>query len=260
MNTVVQEKGKRPGVTSKSVWGIRKRLRGSVITAILGVTMTIGPLAQAALDIGVDTSFSGTAPKSSTTPWLDASFQDVAPNTVQLTITAPNLSNPEFLESLYLNFNDTKQVASLVFTPVLSLWYGVDNNYSVQLSRNQEQASSGGNYDILLGFTSSPGASRRFGRGDTVVFDITTTEANTKLSSLDFAMRSVPGTAGSFYAAAFIQGTGQAHKDNDFAGAETFTFLGVPEPASGLAAVGVCLFGVGLYLRRAIFHRFLKSR
>jgi hypothetical protein len=204
----------------------------------------------AVVDIGVDTSYSGSAPKSSTTPWIDTTFEDIAPNTVRLTITAPNLSNPEFLDSLYLNFNDTKQVTSLIFTPVFNLWQGLDNNYSLQESRNNEQAANGGNYDILLGFSDSRGASRRFGTGDQVVFDITTSDANSDLTSLDFAMRSVPGSAGSFYAAAFIQGTGQGHKDSDFAGASSFTVLGVPEPASGFAAAGFCLVGFGIYLRR----------
>jgi hypothetical protein len=209
------------------------------------------------VEIGVDTGYFGSAPKSQTTPWVDAFFQDIAPNTVRLTITAENLRNPEFLQDLYLNFNDTKQVNSLIFTPVLSLWQGLENTYTLQLSHNNEQAATGGNYDILLGFSDSHGASRRFGNGDQVVFDVTTSQPNTELTSLDFAMRSVPGSAGSFYAAAFIQGTGSNHKDSDFAGASTFTVLGVPEPASGFAAAGVCLVGLGIYLRRGILRRIL---
>jgi hypothetical protein len=229
--------------------------------ALLALVLSATPVVRAAVDpsveVGVDTSYAGTGPKSSTTPWVDSSFQDIAPDTVRLTITADNLSNPEYLQSLYLNFNDTKQVTSLIFTPVFSLWQGLEDNFSLQLSRNNEQAATGGNYDILLDFSTSHGASRRFGTGDQVVFDITTSQANTELSSLDFAMRSVPGSAGSFYAAAFIQGTGFNHKDSDFAGASTFTVLGVPEPASGFAAASVCLIGLGVYLRRGILRRIL---
>jgi hypothetical protein len=227
------------------------------VLQILGLILATGSTAWAAVDIGVDTSYFGSAPKSPTTPWVDTFFQDIAPNTVRLTIAAENLSNPEYLENLYLNFNDTKQVNSLIFTPVFSLWQGVQNVYSLQLSRNNEQAATGGNYDILLGFSDAPGASRRFGNGDQVVFDITTSQPNTELTSLDFAMRSVPGSAGSFYAAAFIQRTGSNHKDSDFAGASTFTVLGVPEPSSGFAAAGVCLAGLGIYLRRGILRRIL---
>jgi len=229
--------------------------------ALVGLVLTVHPVARAAVDtsveIGVNSSYAGTAPKSSTTPWVDSFFEDVAPDTVRLTITADNLANPEYLQSLYLNFNDTKQVTSLIFTPVFSLWQGVDHDFSLQLNRNNEQAATGGNFDILLGFSSSPGASRRFGTGDEVVFDITTAQANTSLSSLDFAMRSVPGSAGSFYAAAFIERTGSNHKDSDFAGATTFTVLGVPEPASGFAAASVCLVGLAIYLRRGMLRRIL---
>jgi hypothetical protein len=66
------------------------------------------------------------------------------------------------------------------------------------------------------------------------------------LSSLDFAFKSVPGTAGSFYSAALIQNTGSNNKQSDWAGATTFTFISVPEPVSGLAAAGMCLAALGL--------------
>jgi hypothetical protein len=216
----------------------------------LVVLLMAGSLARGGVDIGVNSSYNGTAPASPTTPWINSLFQDIGPNTVQLTITAPNLSNPEYLQSLYLNFNDTKQVNSLVFTPVFSLWQGVDHNFTLDLSKNNETASTGGNYDILLGFSAAPGAARRFVAGDQVVFDITTSQAGTSLNSLDFAMRSVPGSAGSFYAAAFIQRTDTPPKDTDFAGATAFTATGVPEPAYGFAAAGLCLAGLIISLRR----------
>jgi len=236
---------------------------GGVRTAILVLVVlaTVSYCARGAVDIGVNESFNGTAPKSSETPWVDSFFQDVGPNTVRLTITAGNLSNPEYLQSLYLEFNDTKQVTSLVFTPVFSLWHGLSHDYSLNLNQNGEQASTGGRYDILLGFSTGPGAARRFNRGDQVVFDITTTQAGTSLSSLDFAFRSLPGSSGSFYAAAFMQNTGQNHKDTDYAGATTFTVIGVPEPAWGFAAAGFCIAGLIIAWRTGTGHRqnFLKE-
>jgi hypothetical protein len=51
-----------------------------------------------------------------------------------------------------------------------------------------------------------------------VVFDITTTQPDTSLSSLDFAFESEPGTAGSFYSAALILNTGNNNKQADWAG------------------------------------------
>ncbi len=62
------------------------------------------------MDIGINQSYNGTAPHSSASPWVDVLFQDIAKNTVQLTITAPYLTNPEFLQNLFLNFNTTKRI------------------------------------------------------------------------------------------------------------------------------------------------------
>src|SRR5262249_32611883 len=71
-------------------------------------------------------------PDSTTQPWMDIVFKDIAPNTVRLTITAPHLTGPELDQYLYFNFNDTKNVNNLVFTPVLSQWQGVSTSYSLQ--------------------------------------------------------------------------------------------------------------------------------
>jgi hypothetical protein len=132
------------------------------------------------------------------------------------------LANPEFLRSLFLNFNDTKDVTALQFTPVYGQWHGLAPAYSLDLGQNNFQASTGGNYSILLGFQTK-GVPSQFNQGDQVVFVITTTQPNTSLSSSDFAYESEPGTAGSFYAAALIQNTGSNNKQSDWAGSTTFT-------------------------------------
>jgi hypothetical protein len=223
------------------------RILGLVCGAVLISTSLTQGAISTSVDIGINKSYNGTAPQSSTTPWVDTLFQDIAPNTVQVTITAPNLTGPEFLQSLYLNYNSTKQVTALRFTPVFSQWHGLATAYSlVETTPPSLQASTGGNYDILLGFQTSGGLPSEFNQGDQVVFDITTTQANTSLSSLDFAFKSVPGSAGSFYSAALIQDTGKNNKQSDYAGATTFTFISVPEPASGWAAAGLCLAALGL--------------
>jgi hypothetical protein len=223
------------------VWGV----------VLISSSVTLGAISSS-VDIGISHSYNGTAPHSSTTPWVDTLFQDIGPNTVQLTITAPNLTsghlaNPEFLQSLYLNYNATKQVTALQFTPVFSQWQGLATAYSlVETQPSLLQASTGGKFDILLGFQTQGGVPNQFNQGDKVVFDITTTQANTSLSSLDFAFKSVPGTAGSFYSAALIQNTGNNNKQSDWAGSDTFTFISVPEPVSGWAAAGLCLAALGL--------------
>src|SRR5262245_60536530 len=231
-----------------------KVVKGGFKPVIVLASLLVANLgAQAAVDIGVNQSYNGTPPHSSTTPWVDTLFQDMGGGRVRLTITAPNLTtgnlaNPEFLQSLFLNFNDTKTVTSLTFTPIFSLWQGLSTTYSLGLSKNNETASTGGNYDIMLNFQTM-GVTNQFNRGDVAVFDITTSQA-TSLTSQDFSFLSTPGSAGSFYAAGLIQNTGNNNKQSDYAGATSFTVLGVPEPASGFTAAACCFVGLAV-MRRA---------
>jgi len=220
-----------------------KSLRTSAraLGVAVAATLMASSVAHAALDIGVNVNFQGTPPHSSTTPWVNSLFTDISPNTVQLTITAPNLTNPEFFSSLYLQFNPTKNVSALTFTPVFSQWQGISQKYSVGLNQNNFQAgANGGDFSILLGFNN-------FSQGDQVVFDITTSQKNTSLSSADFAFRSSNnhhGTQNTYYEAAYIQGIGGNGSGWD--GASTFVMTAVPEPASGFAAAGCCLVGLAM--------------
>jgi hypothetical protein len=206
--------------------------------------------AQAAVDIGTDVSILGSKPASSQTPWVNSLFTDIGPNTVRLTITAPNLTSLEFLQTLYLNFNDTKQVSSLVFTPVFNLWQGVSTMYSLGLNKNNFQAGSeGGDFDIQLGFQTSGGLSSQFNHGDTVVFDITTKQ-NTSLSSMDFAFKSYDGNNHPplYYEAAYLGGI--SGNKTGWVAADTFNVSLVPEPASGFVTAACCFVGLA-GMRRA---------
>jgi len=225
----------------------------------LAALVMASSVAQAAVEIGVNVNLQGTPPHSSTTPWVNTVFQDIGNNTVQLTITAPNLTNPEFIQSLYLNFNPTKNVSALTFTPVFSMWHGLSTSYSLALNENNFQAGSqGGDFDINLGFQTSGGLAAQFNQGDQVVFDITTTQKNTGLSSLDFAFTSSNGGHGNttYYVAAEIAGIGGNGEGWD--AANNFTVLGVAEPASGFAAAGCCLVAlVGLGGTKTVIRRIL---
>ena len=210
------------------------------------------------MDIGTDVSILGAKPASSSTPWVNSLFTDIGPNTVRLTITAPNLTASEFIQNLYLNFNDTKQVNSLLFTPVFSLWQGVSTDYGLNLKQNQFQAGSqGGDFDIKLNFQKNGGLSSQFNHGDTVVFDITTTQ-NTSLSSLDFAFRSFDGPHPPLYYEAANLG-GISKNDSGWVAADTFSVSVVPEPSSGFAAAGIGFVGLSTCLLRGILRRRCKE-
>ena len=221
----------------------------------VGVTLLSGSAARAALDIPIGTSYNGTPP-TSPAPWVEMNLVDLAPNTVRLTITAAQLSSISFIKNLFFNFDDTKNVTSLTFTPVWSLFSGV-NSYSLTERKNNLTAASVGKFDIQLGFGGGNNAASQFNGGDRVVFDITSSQS---FSAASFAFRSYqPGSIppnSSWYAAAFIQNTGAKNNHTDWAGAGSFTLTSVPEPSFGFATAGCCLAGLGwAWLRKKVAAR-----
>ena len=219
-----------------------------LLTVLIGSALLCGSAARAALDIPISTSFDGTPP-TSPPPWVDLNFVDLSPGTVRLTITASQLSAISYVQNLYFNFDDTKNVTSLNFTPVWSLWSGVDT-YSLSEHQNQNPADSGGKFDIKLGFGTSKAASQ-FNGGDQVVFDITSSQS---FSSASFAFKSYQNGPispnSSWYAAALIQGTGDKNNKTDWAGADSFTLTSVPEASFGFASALCCLVGLGFVVKR----------
>jgi hypothetical protein len=218
-------------------------------TMILGAVLLSNSTARAALDIPIGTSFNG-MPPTSPPPWVDLNFVDLSPGTVRLTITAAQLSSISFIQNIYFNFDDTKNVTSLTFTPVWSLWSGV-NSYSLSESKNGLAADKGGKFDISLGFAGGNNAASQFNGGDRVVFDITSGES---FSSASFAFKSyqsgpIPPNS-SWYAAAFIQNTGAKNNMAGWDGAGSIILTSVPESSFGFASAGCCLAGLGLGLRR----------
>src|SRR2546425_7829223 len=59
--------------------------------------------------------FSGDGPTSTNTPYLKALFEDVAPGTVRLTLSAPNLTNNKNVGEFFFNLNPAKDPTSLSF-------------------------------------------------------------------------------------------------------------------------------------------------
>src|SRR5262249_51152496 len=143
------------------------------------------------VEIGLDVGYRPVSPDATARPWVDAVFQGVAPNKVRLTITAPHLTDPEFAQYVYFNFNETNSASKLVFSPVFSDWQGVLPIFTSTTSKNGLRADGGGVFDIRLGFLNGR-RSQEFNGGDKVVFDITLA-GGSSLSALDFAFNSSPG-------------------------------------------------------------------
>jgi len=171
-----------------------------------------------------DTTFSGTSPSSSG-PWLDALFHDVASGTVSLTISNNGLTGTEYVSGLYFNLNPNLDPTSLSFqftggdagSVPLNIFTGV----------NQFKADGDGKYDILFDFNTANGF--RFEAGDYLVYTISGIPS---LNGLDFNFLSAPaGGAGPFLAAAHIQSIGQG--DSGWVRPTDFVpFTPVPEPSA----------------------------
>jgi hypothetical protein len=123
----------------------------------------------------------------------------VAPNQVNLTITASGFSGGNSINALFFNFNPSFDVAGLTFTQIAPIG-GLQGN--VNLANNSYKASGGGKFDIKIDFSSSP-----FSTGNTLVYSIT---GLGNFSVNDFAFPNTPSAGHPLsYAASSIQDLSQ---------------------------------------------------
>ena len=186
----------------------------------------------AALILPLDYTFSSDSP-AGTPPWLTATFTDVVPGTVTLTMDATGLSGSEFLgeKGWYFNFNPGKNVTALGFVFVSG-----NNADGINVGVNGYKADGDGFYDIQFFWDNSD----RLVDGQTAVYTIS---GLTDLVAADFNYFSAPGGgAGVYLSAAHVQGT---------TGSEGSGWIGatVPEPSTIILLVAG-LAGVGILRRR----------
>ena len=227
---------------------LRSRLGLSALLAISGA-LFLAPTAQAlTLSFGLDIEFSGpgagiSPPSSGTTPWVTATFDDSfgGPNTVRLTMAAPNLTGGEGGENIALfhfNFDPVLDPTALSF----SAFDVGASSPSVGTGVDSFMADGDGNFDIQFNFPPPPGNNAaRFTEGEVVIFDITYTSA-IDANSFNFFSAADGGGQGSFLAAAQIQRTGTTGDDSGWIGA-------VPEPGTALL-LGMGLLGLGAWRPR----------
>ncbi|MGN6643759.1 MAG: PEP-CTERM sorting domain-containing protein [Verrucomicrobiota bacterium] len=194
-------------------------------------------------NIGGDPVFSGTSPSGSS-PWVDATFQDVSPGTVLLTFENVGLSSGEKLTELYFNLDPAKQATSLTFTHVSDS--GGFVLPTISRGENAFQAGGDGKYDILFSFSQSRAAA--FTAGEYLTYQIT---GITGLIASDFIGLSLPaGGHGPFLAAGHVQGINVSGggSTSGWIAPSQFTTIPVPEPSS---AALLLLTGISaLYSRR----------
>jgi hypothetical protein len=162
----------------------------------------------ASFALGFNQEFSGgTAPASSSRPWVNADFHDNLNGTVQLTLSNPHLTATENVSEFYFNFRDSLNLANLTLTLASSSGsFTLPTAGDITKSQNQLKADGDGRYDVRIDFAVGGNLSQTFGVGDQIVYTLSYSSA---ITATDFFFQSNPdGGNGPFYAAAHVQNTG----------------------------------------------------
>lgn len=189
----------------------------------------------------------GTAPAGSP-PWVQAVFSDTTSDTVNLTLSAGNLTGGDFVTCWYFNVNPALSASSLTLAVAGST--GSFTGPSVQTGANAFKAGPDGKFDLLFGFSSTGDDSTRFTTGDSLTFTITGISG---LAADDFNWLSTSAVGGGAYAsAAHIESTdGNAWINPTSTLRENAeTAPRVPDGATTITLLGASLVAVEVFRRK----------
>ncbi len=220
------------------------RWAGACLCAMFALALSLSTSVRAdTVTLDYSAEFSNGTPPTGSPPWLEAVFSDVGQpaNTVQLTLTAVNLSSTEFVSGWYFNLDPGLNPTSLTLTQPIS------PNYSapiIQLGGNAFKADGDGKYDILISFATEGGVAQRFTAGDSITFTIT---GITGLTPGSFDFTSAPsGGHGPFFSAAHVQGISGGLSGWVDGTPGPGPIPQTPDGGSTIALLGSALLGMGI--------------
>jgi hypothetical protein len=194
-----------------------------------------------------DTPFPSDASPAGSSPWIDASFQDVGGG-VLLTVNNVGLTSSEFLQGngsganggIFFNLNPNDNPTSLTFSLVSQ---SANFGTYINTGENAFKADGDGKYDIVFDFST-----HSFAGGASFSYLISGIAG---LTASDFAYLSAPaGGSGPFYAAAHVMGLPPNASNSTWIepGSGALQLNPVPEPSSFALIAGS--FGVWAVARR----------
>ena len=212
-------------------------------------------LTQGDLLLSLDTVYAGIGTPQGTSPWLTATFKNLAINTVQLSMEYSGVaSGTEYVSNWFFNFNPASEVLGLDIKPLS----GIGANPIIKAA---DGLKAGGDrlFDIQFSF-----AANTFNAGDTSVYLLSSTVANEPIDALSFSFLStnalglmnyyssanilgVTGGLNSWIAAAKAQTPGPGPGPDPGPGPAP-----VPEPAT-MILLGLGLGGLTVFGRKKFF-------
>ena len=205
--------------------------KSALLTGLALLLSASAFFARADVTFNLDTLINGTPPVGST-PWLTATFEDIAAGQVKLTLTN-NMPAGEFIDTVVFNS---------ILNPTSFLFVATQPPFVNSVTRHSSQDLTGGsnmkaglfNIEFQFQIPASPNPGR-FDGGMTSVWDIT----GTGLTSSSFLLQSIDDgqmVGGPYYMAAHVQGI------PDITGTLSGSIGAVPEPET----YAMMLAGLGL--------------
>jgi hypothetical protein len=187
----------------------------------------------ASVTFEMNIEYTGAFPPTGAAPWLTATFDDGgSAGSVELTLEATNLTNPEFVFQWLFNLAPALDPNDLVFSAPTRAGQFIDP--AINLGVDSFQAAGDGYFDIQFAFNHTNGPSNKFGAGDAATYTIT---GIASLTADSFDLLSAPGGGhGPFPTAAHVGGINDANSG----------WVSVPEPS----ALSLSAFGALALLRR----------